>query len=214
MRDPDRRRSNRTRLARAAIERLSAGRAGEIDEAIERAARELGLDRRADRPTRRELRAHAQAFEESQVGLEGRLRRIADALDEAVRVMTELESIVARDDAPDRPPPLAFGRIVRGELDLDPSASLRVTTAISCGRLAGALEDRGWKDVACGSIPSRYGRLDELRFDGEHASFHVIRIPPRMRVDPDLDLVHGRRIERADAATLARLRDRMRPSGS
>lgn len=294
---------DRDRLARAAVERLASGRALGIDDALAHAARSLGLDRRADLPTRRELRAHAQAFEESQVGPEGRRRRIADALDEVVAVLRLLEqlrdrgNLRTREDLPPREglrtredssspeqqgvpeqnrnladlgnlehlgnpedlgnieklgtlaqsrgladlqrpariagprdsrgidalhdvdarrgavdlsPPAVYGRAARAELDLDPVAHVRVTSPLAPGRIAAFLEAAGHDGVDCGSIETRYGRMDELRFDGARIAFRIVRVPPRMAVDADSDLVTGRRVDHAGREELERRRDLLR----
>lgn len=229
MQESDDRKTRRSRIARAAAERLASGRAREVDEAVELAKRALrGEVRGGDRdlePTRKELRAHAQALEESQVGAEGRRRRVAEALGEVISVLRALEPLaeVAGDGAPDgapdeapRPAPAAYGRAARGEFDLDPIAHLRVVTSARPGLIADHLERSGCVStgsggVDCHAIETRYGMMDELCFDGVGVGFRIVRIPPRMRVDPNLDLIRGRRVERAEIAALERLRARIEP---
>jgi hypothetical protein len=195
----------RAEIARAAVRALAEGRAADLSDAIERGIAEAGAGPRARRPTRAELRAHAQAHEESTVGTEGRSRRIAAALEEALGVLAILEeTVVSRDpQGCQRRPPAVYGRAARGELDLDPVVHVRVETSLAAATLAQALFDHGCADPTCGSLETRYGRLDEIRFDGGEAAFRVVRIPPRMAVDRDRDLVRGVTVEHADYETLA-----------
>jgi hypothetical protein len=95
------------------------------------------------------------------------------------------------------------GRAARAEFDLDPIVHVRVETALSAATLAQALFDRGVGDPTCGSLETRYGRIDEIRLDGAEAEFHIARVPPRMAVDRDRDLVRGTAVGHADYEALA-----------
>ncbi|MFM7260592.1 MAG: hypothetical protein ACKO3W_08310 [bacterium] len=198
-------RSESARIARRAVERLAEGRSEAIGDAVDDAARELRASAGFRRPTRSELRAHAQAHEES-LGPGVRERRIAATLEEALEVLAVLEAcVLARDpDGTDRPAPEIYGRAALGELDLDPSVHIRVTTSLSIGVLAAALVEAGLSDPAFGLIESRYGRLDRLESEGALANYRVSRIPPGLRVDPDCDLVGGQRVVHAGFEALSR----------
>lgn len=195
----------RSEVARAAVRALAEGRAADLADAVERGIAEMGASPRGRRPTRAELRAHAQAHEESTVGTAGRGRRIAAVLEEALEVLSILEqTVVSRDpEGCARRPPAVYGRAARGELDLDPIVHVRVETSLSAATLAQALFDHGAPDPTCGSIETRYGRLDEIRLDGAESAFRIVRIPPRMTVDRDRDLVRGVPIEHADYEQLS-----------
>lgn len=197
--------SETAEVARAAVRALAEGRAADLADAVERGIAETGADPRGRRPTRSELRAHAQAFEESTVGTEGRGRRIAAALEEVLRVLSILEeTVLARDpEGCGRRPPAVYGRAARAELDLDPIVHVRVETSLSAATLAQALFEGGVADPTCGSLETRYGRLDEIRLAGAEAEFRIVRIPPRMAVDLGRDLVRGAIVEHADYETLA-----------
>lgn len=197
-------------LAREAVRALAEGRSASVDDAIRRAYDVTGIDTRTRRPTRAELRAHAQAFEESEHGEVGRLLRIDATFEEAGEVLAALEAtVLAREsDGVSLPAPEVYGRAARGLFDLDPVVHARVTTSLSAAVLAQALFEAGFDDPTCGSIDTRYGRIDEIAFDGEFARYRILRIPPRMGVDPGRDVVRGNRVDHADFTTLAALRSR------
>ena len=201
----DRSKLERAEVARAAVRALAEGRAADLADAVERGIAETGADPRVRRPSRSELRAHAQAHEESTVGREGRRRRIAAVLDESLLVLAILEETVLAHDPEgcERRPPAVYGRAARPELDLDPIVHVRVETSLSAATLAQSICDHGVADPTCGSLETRYGRLDEIRFEGAEAEFRIARVPPRMAVDPDRDLVRGTSIDHADYETLA-----------
>lgn len=199
-------------LARAAVRALAEGRVAGVEHAIDRAYDEMRVDPRTRRPTRAELRAHARALEESEQGELGRLLRIDAALVEACDVLARLEeTVLSREPhGSDLPPPEVYGRAALGHFDLDPAVHVRVTTSLSAAVLAQSLFEAGFDDPVCRSIETRHGRLDEIAFEGEHARYQIVRVPPKMAVDRGLDLMRGRRIEHSDysgiARTLARLR--------
>jgi hypothetical protein len=199
-------------LARAAVRALAEGRADGVESAIDRAYEETRVDPRARRPTRAELRAHARAFEESEQGEIGRLLRIDAALVEASEVLARLEETVIALEAhgTDLPAPEIYGRAALGHFDLDPVVHIRVTTALPVSTIAQALFDAGFDDPSCRSIETRHGRLDEIAFAGEHARYSVVRVPPRMAVDPDRDLVKGRPVEHVDFSGVTRQLARLR----
>lgn len=193
-------------LAREAVRLLAERRAAGIEEAIDRAYAATRVDPSTRRPTRAELRAHAQAFEESEHGEAGRLLRIDATLVEISEVLAHLEeTVIARDaDGAERPPPEVYGRAAKGELDLDPTVHIRVTTTLPVSVLAQALFDAGFGDPLCRSVATRHGRLDEIAFEGACAEYRIVRIPPRLKTDPDLDLVRGHPVEHADFSGIAR----------
>lgn len=193
-------------LARAAVRALAEGRAEGVDNAIDRAYDETRVDPRTRRPTRAELRAHARAHEESEHGELGRLLRIDAALVEASEVLARLEeTVLAREPhGADHPPPEIYGRAAHGHFDLDPAVHIRVTTTLPVSTIAQALFDAGFDDPTCRSIETRHGRLDEISFEGEHARYSIVRIPPRMGVDRDRDLVRGKPVEHGDFSAIAR----------
>jgi hypothetical protein len=199
-------------LARAAARALADGRVAGVEHAIDRAYDETRVDPRTRRPTRAELRAHARALEESEQGELGRLLRIDAALVEACDVLARLEeTVIAREPGGgDLPPPEVYGRAVHGHFDLDPVVHVRVTTSLSAAILAQALFDGGFDDPTCRSIETRYGRLDEIGFEGEHARYRIVRIPPRMAVDRGRDLVRGKDVEHADFSALSAQLGRLR----
>ena len=195
-----------SQLARAAVRALAEGRAAGVDNAIDRAFDETRIDPRTRRPTRAELRAHARAHEESEHGELGRLLRIDAALVEVSEVLAQLEeTVLAREPhGADHPPPEVYGRAAVGHFDLDPAVHIRVTTSLSVATLAQALFDAGFDDPTCRAIDTRHGRLDEISFAGEHAQYKIVRVPPRMAVDRDRDLVRGKPVEHSDFSGIAR----------
>jgi hypothetical protein len=193
-------------LARAAVRALAEGRAAGVENAIDRAFDETRIDPRTRRPTRAELRAHARSHEESEHGELGRLLRVDAALVEASEVLAQLEeTVIAREPhGADHPPPEIYGRAALGHFDLDPAVHIRVTTSLPTATIAQALFDAGFDDPTCRSIETRHGRLDEISFAGEYAQYRIVRIPPRMGVDRDRDLVRGKPVEHSDFSGIAR----------
>ena len=198
-------------IARRAVRALHAGRASDVESAIDLAMHEsrshaAAPATRPRRPTRAQLRAHAQALEESECGELARKLRIESTLDEALRVLATLEEclIVHDRDAADHAPPAVYGRAARGEFDLDPAVHIRVVTATSAHILAQSLSDAGFGETAVGTRDTRHGHLDEIAFTGEYAEYRIVRVPPRAPVDPQLDLVRENPIESAGFEALLR----------
>jgi hypothetical protein len=211
----DRARSHADAVARRAVRALQAGRAEGVDAAIDLALHEARLADphapRVNRPTRAQLRAHAQALEESQSGELSRRLRIEATLDEALRVLSSLEESLAVHDPAHADPtyasrhaPAVYGRAARAEFDLDPAVHIRVVTALPAHILAQALSDAGFGETTVGTIDTRHGHLDEIAFDGEHAAYRIVRVPPRAPVDPRLDLVRGNPVDSAGFEELLR----------
>lgn len=192
-------------VAKAAVRALAEGRVDSIDEAVDRAMHETRADASTRRPTRAELRAHARLHEESVHGEQGRRGRIDDAIAEVLEVLSVLEHTVLLNDpaGPSMPQPQVYGRAAVGQFDLDPTAHARVTTSLPASIIAQALLEAGFSDPECGSVATRHGRIDEIRFDGAEVHHRVLRIPPALAADPDRDLIHGRSIEHATFAELA-----------
>jgi hypothetical protein len=192
-------------VAKAAVRALAEGRVGTRKDAVERAIHETGADPRARRPTLAELRAHARLHEESTQGEQGRRARIEAATEELLEVLAVLERAVLVHDPEGsaRPQPAAYGRAALAQFDLDPTTHVRVTTSASAAVLAQALFEAGFSDPTCGSKATRYGRIDEIAFEGAEAMHRVLRIPPGMAVDPARDVIHGRPIEHATFDQLA-----------
>ena len=185
-------RGNTDEIARASVRALLAGRADSVDAAIDLAMAESRAPHGGQRPSRAQLRAHAQAIEESEEGEISRALRIEATLQEALDVLSTLEETLisadpGRSDERTAPAPAVYGRAARGELDLDPSVHIRVVTALPPHVLE-----------------TRYGRLDEIVFDGRHAAYRIARIPPRARIDPRTDLVRGKPVESAGFEELVR----------
>ena len=193
-------------IARLAVRALAGGRADSVDDAIDRAIFESRADPRTQRPTRAQLRAHAQALEESEAGELARLLRIEATLREALSVLSTLEEtlIVHDRDFADHAAPAVYGRAARGEFDLDPSVHARVVTAVPAHVLAQALSDAGFGETEVHAIDTRYGHLDEISFATELAQYRIVRVPPRAPVDPRIDLVRGQPIASADFEALLR----------
>lgn len=197
-------------IARLAVRALAAGRAESVDDAIDRAVlqyhTESRADSRAQRPTRAQLRAHAQALEESEAGELSRLLRIESTVREALSVLSALEEtlIVHDRDFADHAAPAVYGRAARGEFDLDPAVHARVVTAVPAHILAQALSDAGFGETEVHAIDTRYGHLDEITFATDLAQYRIVRVPPRAPVDPRLDLVRGQPVESADFEALLR----------
>lgn len=121
-------------------------------------------------------------------------------MQETLSVLSTLEEtmLVHDRDAADRAAPAVYGRAVRGEFDLDPTVHIRVVSECAAHIFAEALTRAGFGEVSVGTIATRYGNLDEITFDGEHARVRITRVPPRARIDPDTDLVRGKPTEHAD----------------
>jgi len=202
-------------IARRAVRMLAGGRAGSVDDAVERAMRELRLPPGTARPTRARLRAHAQALEESEAGEAGRLLRIDDTVGEILRVLSLLEEFLVTNDASaaDHAAPRVYGRAARAEFDLDPQVHMRIVTDLPAHRLAQWLADGGIGETEVGTLRSRFGALDEIRFETSLARYALVRVPPRARIDPALDLVRGRPVDSADFEELLGRTPRCRDRG-
>lgn len=192
-------------LARAMVRILADGRAGTIEDAVDTALRDLRLPPSTRRPTRASLRAHAQAIEESEEGQLGRMLRIEATLQEILLILACLEELVIAEDPEgcDLPPPEVYGRAVRGHFDLDPVVHLRVVTSLSQSSIAQALVDRGFAEPSFDAAVTRYGRMDRVSFETELAMYRILRVPPRMQVDPDRDVVRGDRVEHLGFSALS-----------
>jgi len=193
-------------IARHAVRVFAGRRAASIDDAVELAMRELRLPPKAVRPTRAQLRAHAQALEESEGGEAARLLRIDETAAEVLRVLSLLEEFLVTSDADaaDHPAPRVYGRAARLEFDLDPTVRLRVVTALPSHRIAQWLSDAGLGETTVGTLRTKHGMLDEIRFETALAAYAIARIPPRARIDPALDLVRGNPVESVDFEELLR----------
>ena len=193
-------------IARATVRALLRGRARSVDEAIDLAIAESRDGRRAQRPSRALLRAHAQAIEESETGEISRKLRIEAALQEVLRVLSVLEEclIVHDRESSDHAAPAVYGRAARGEFDLDPMVRIRIVTAMPAHVVAQSLSDAGFGETGVGTIDTRYGHLDEISFTGESAEYRIARIPPRAPVDPRTDLIRGNPVESAGFEAILR----------
>ncbi|MDI9402753.1 MAG: hypothetical protein QM516_02670 [Limnohabitans sp.] len=200
------RRAERAEVARLAARLLADGREHHAEAAVERAFHELRLPSRAESPSLSEIRMHVRALEESRVGDFGRLNRIVAVLEEALEVLSVLESTVLAHDpeGTNRRPPEIYGRAAQGELDLDPVVHVRVETSLRAHVVAHAFAQLAREEVQCGALSSRYGMLDEFRFVTALADYRVLRIPPRMGVDPDLTVTRGERVPHAGYEELSR----------
>ncbi|MCE2882558.1 MAG: hypothetical protein LW636_09400 [Planctomycetaceae bacterium] len=194
-------------IARRAARILEEGRACDVDAAVDRALHESGLGDRAPRPSRAMLRAHAQGAEEERDGAEARRLRIAATLEEACEVLAVLEQAVLFEDPEGdlRAVPEVYGRAARGHFDLDAIVHVRVTTAASAARIARHLADAGLGEPECRSLRTRYGVLDQIVLPAPHAEHRILRIPPRMKVDPDRDVVRADRVEHASFSEVSEL---------
>jgi len=202
-------------IARRAVRIVAAGRAPSVEDAVELAVRELHLQPGSARPTRAQLRAHAQALEESGGGDAARMHRVDDTVAEVLRVLSLLEEflLVNDPDAGDQPAPRVYGRAARAEFDLDPTAHIRVVTSVPSHRIAQWLSDSGLGETEVGTMRTRHGALDEIRFATPRAAYRVVRVPPRAPVDPARDLVRGNPVDSADYEALLRHSPRDRDHG-
>lgn len=199
----------RSEIARRAVGRLADG--GErptsesISDALESSRRELRLPEGTRHPKRSELRAHAQAYEES-LGPEVRARRIRATLEEILEVLAALEALVLQQDRDgmERPLPEVYGRAALGELDLDPVVHIRVTTILPSAAIANVLVAIGLEEPSFATLESRVGRLDRIDTASELAEYRVLRLPPRIPIDPELDLVRGVRVPHARFEDISR----------
>lgn len=194
-------------VARAAVRALAEGRARSVDDAIDHAIEEQSRGLRTGRiprPSRALLRAHAQAMEESAHGDLARRIRIESTLQEILSVLSALDElrIVHDPEHADRPGPRVYGRAARAEFDLDPTVRIRIVTAVPAHVLAQGLADSGFGDTEVAAIETKYGMLDQICFATSEAEYRVTRIPPRMQVDPRIDLTKGKPVESADFEAL------------
>lgn len=194
-------------VARAAVRALAEGRARSVDEAIDHAIEEQSRGSRKGRlprPSRALLRAHAQAMEESAHGDLARRIRIESTLQETLSVLSALDELLIVHDPEhsDRPGPRVYGRAARAEFDLDPTVRVRIVTAVPTHVIAQGLADLGFGETEVGAIETRYGMLDQISFATSEAEYRVTRIPPRMQVDPRVDLARGTPVESADFEAL------------
>jgi hypothetical protein len=192
-------------IARRAVERLAEGQDLSIEDAVDDARRELRSTEHARRPTRSELRAHAQAYEES-LGPDVRPQRLRATFGEMLDLLATLEALVLRED-PDgieRPAPQVYGRAALGEFDLDPVVHIRLTTTLTSASIARTLVEFGLEEPAFTTIESRVGRLDQIDTSSARSEYRVLRIPPSVLIDPDLDLLRGKRIPHAGFEELSR----------
>lgn len=195
----------RSDVARRAVERLAEGRDLSIEGAVDDARRELRASDTSRRPTRSELRAHAQAYEES-LGVDVRPQRLRATLGEVLDVLAALEALVLREDRDgiERPGPEVYGRAALGEFDLDPVVHIRLTTCLTSTSIARTLVEIGLEEPAFTTIESRVGRLDRIDTSSALAEYRVLRIPPSISIDPDNDLVRGTRVPHAGFEELSR----------
>lgn len=192
-------------IARRAVERFAEGQDLSIEDAVDDARRELRGSEHARRPTRSELRAHAQAYEES-LGPDVRPQRLRATFGEVLDVLASLEGLVLREDRDgiERPTPEVYGRAALGEFDLDPVVHIRLTTTLAAAAIARTLVGLGLEEPAFTTIESRVGRLDRIDTSSALAEYRVLRIPPGVSIDPDVDLLRGQRIPHAGFEELSR----------
>ncbi|MSR42182.1 MAG: hypothetical protein EXS10_09840 [Phycisphaerales bacterium] len=187
--------SSADELAAAAVRLFRKGGAPSVDQAIRIVASRMGMEN-FPRPSHSDLRKHAQAQEEEEIGVEGREARIQSQLFAALHL---LEALAGRFPGSN---PLLLGRAARGQLDLDPALHLRIDTDSDAPHVAQALVDLGCGEAKCTSQQITKGRVD--RFDAECAGvpLSLLRIPSAMRVSFGIDAVSGRPIACVDAAGL------------
>jgi hypothetical protein len=121
-------------------------------------------------------------------------------------LLAALEALVLRED-PDgieRPTPQVYGRAALGEFDLDPVVHIRLTTTLTSASIARTLVEFGLEEPAFTTIESRVGRLDQIDTSSARSEYRVLRIPPSVLIDPDLDLLRGKRIPHAGFEELSR----------
>ena len=190
--------SSADELTAAAVRLFRKGGAPSLDEALRVVANRLGFDN-VQRPTHSEMRKHAQAQEEEEVGVEGRKARIRGQLLTALSLLEGLAEKIPGSN------PLLLGRAARGPLDLDPSLHLRLETDADAPHVAQAIVDLGCGEPRCTSQQILKGRVD--RFDAEIRGIplSLLRIPPAMRVSFGLDAVSGRPIACVDVDGLRAL---------
>lgn len=199
----------RSEIARRAVERLADGRerptSESISDALDNARRELRLPEGTRHPKRSELRAHAQAHEES-LGPEVRVRRIRATYEEILEILAALEALVLQQDRDgiSRPSPEVYGRAAVGELDLDPVVHIRVTTMLPIAAIANVLVTIGLAEPSFTTLESRVGRLDRIDTASTLAEYRILRLPPKVPVDPELDLVRGVRVPHARFEEISR----------
>ncbi len=183
-------------IAREAARLIQTGRAADIPDAMRRAVTSLGYDR-ARLPGSGRIRKHAQAMSMAAMGdaayreLRLKVWRIAE------QVMTVFEHIMPEAHS------LLVGRAAEGLIDAGVVVHIRLHTKRTDVEIAQALIEFGYDEPAFGSVETRHGRLQQVRFMEDGQQIVLTRCTPDLAEDRGTDLVTGRAIE---ALTLGELR--------
>ena len=191
--------SRKDAIAREAARLVEAGRAGNISEAIKRAAEALGLQHAA-MPGAGRVRRHVQAMSMQALGDAGYAESVRSVWRIAERLMTVLVEAI-----PDAEP-LLMGRAAQGLIDGGVTLHVRLYTETEIGDIAHTLVEFGYEEPAFETADTRIGRLNRLRFTDDGTEIVLTRCLPHMADTTRLDLFTGKPIR---SATLADLRGRI-----
>lgn len=190
--------ARRDRLARTAARLIAEGRTTDVALAL-RTARGMIRDPEAPAPSERLVRRHLEGLRlqaEGPAALRAERARILGVAEELLGTLMDL-----LDDAP----VLLAGRAARGRVDAATTLNLRVYHDLPIGRLATALEERGYVEPEVGTMPSRFGRLDVVRLVEEGVPVRIARCAPDLRRHAARSLVRDEPIAIAEVAEVRRL---------
>lgn len=184
-------------VARLAAQLLLDRNAADVQSAIALAGSRLGLARPAW-PGAALVRRHAQALTERDLGTDGHRSLMASRWRVAEEIMTLLEMQLAPKEL------WLVGRAARGQLDADPSIRVRYHGDAGIDEIAAVIVDAGFEEPTFETLPTRWGRLSQLRFQEGGMACVVVRCPPTQVTDSSTDLVTGAPLRRISLASLRR----------
>lgn len=198
-----RRSSQRDTIAREAARLLALGKARDMNEAL-RLAGETSGDDRAPRPSRLQVRRHAQAMSMQAMGEAEYRQQRRDWLALAEEIMATIEQAF-----PDSAT-LLVGRAAAeggGHFDADPAVHIRVHTDASITDLAQALVQFGYDEPEFTTLETRGGRLSQLQWLDSGLRIVVTLCPQRRVFESRTDLVTDKP---TPALTRAQLAERLK----
>jgi hypothetical protein len=170
-------------IAREAARLIQTGRAETIDNATRLAADSLGYSH-ALMPGHGRVRKHAQAMSMQALGEEAYEQERARVWQVAEQVMTVFEHVMPEATT------MLVGRAAQGLIDAGVTIHIRIYTRRSEQQLARTLQDFGYEGLAFVSVETRFGRMQQIRFEDDGHEVALTRCVPEMvaNVSTGLDL--------------------------
>jgi hypothetical protein len=175
-------------VAQDAARRLVRGECGDIQTAITLAMDSVRFTVSA-LPSRALVRKHVQALSMQMQGKAAYDATVLSMLQTMEQVMGTLEHTL--DDAQT----WLVGRAVSGHIDADPAPHLRIQTATPPHGIADVLQMHGYGEIEITTLEARGRRFDQLHFEEDGWLITLTRLPQGQPVEPNVNLVTGRRIE-------------------